>query len=85
VAETETLTLEQQLMEIVFLGLRTVEGISIRRFEERSGRPFNVLFQEILTDPELKAFFSLTPERCALTFQGMIFLDSIAAMFVDRI
>jgi oxygen-independent coproporphyrinogen III oxidase len=85
VAETETLTLEQQLMEIVFLGLRTVEGISIRRFEESSDRPFNILFQEILTDPELKAFFSLTPERCALTFQGMIFLDSIAAMFVDRL
>jgi oxygen-independent coproporphyrinogen III oxidase len=85
VAETETLTLQQQLMEIVFLGLRTVEGISIRRFEEKSGRPFNILFQEILTDPELKAFFSLAPERCALTLQGMIFLDSIAAMFVDRL
>jgi len=85
VAETETLTLQQQLMEIVFLGLRTQEGISVQRFDEKSSRPFEMLFHDLLTDPELKAFFRLTPERCALTIRGMIFLDSIAAMFVDRI
>jgi len=85
IAETETLTIEQQLMEIVFLGLRTVEGISIRRFEERSGSTFNSLFQEILTDPELKELITLTPDYCALTFQGMMVLDSIAGLFVDRI
>jgi oxygen-independent coproporphyrinogen-3 oxidase len=85
IAEKETLNLEQQLMEIVFLGLRTQEGISMQRFDEKSDRPFQKLFQDLLADPELKPFFSLTPERCALTCQGMIFLDSIAAMFVDRI
>ncbi len=85
VAEKETLNLQQQLMEIVFLGLRTQEGISIERFDEKSEKPFQTLFQDLLTDPELKAFFSLTPKRCALTFRGMIYLDSIAAMFVDRI
>jgi oxygen-independent coproporphyrinogen-3 oxidase len=85
IAETETLTIEQQLMEIVFLGLRTVEGISIRRFEERSGSTFNSLFQEILTDPELKELITLTPDYCALTFQGMMVLDAIAGLFVDRI
>ncbi|MCX5881023.1 MAG: radical SAM family heme chaperone HemW [Deltaproteobacteria bacterium] len=85
IAEKETLSLEQQLMETVFLGLRTLEGISIQRFEEKSGRPFNVLFQDILTDPELKKLITLTPEHCSLTFQGMMVLDSIAGMFVDRI
>ncbi len=85
VAEKETLTLQQQLMEMVFLGLRTREGISTQQFDDKSGRSFETLYQDLLTDPELKAFFGLTPERCALTLQGMIFLDSIAAMFVDRI
>ena len=85
VAEKETLNLQQQLMEIVFLGLRTQEGIYIERFDEKSEKPFQTLFQDLLTDPELKAFFRLTLKRCALTFQGMIYLDSIAAMFVDRI
>ncbi len=85
IAEKETLNFEQQLMEIVFLGLRTQEGISIERFDEKSDRPFQSLFQDLLSDPELKAFFRLTPKRCALTFRGMIFLDAIAAMFVDKI
>ena len=85
VAEKETLNLEQQLMETIFLGLRTLEGIYIERFDEKSEKPFQTLFQDLLTDPELKAFFRLTPKRCALTFQGMVFLDSIAALFVDRI
>jgi len=85
IAEKETLSMEQQLMETVFLGLRTLEGISIKRFEEKSGRPFNILFQELLTDPELKKRITLTPEYCSLTFQGMMVLDSIAGLFVDRI
>ncbi len=84
-AEKETLSVEQQLMETVFLGLRTREGISIRRFEEKSDRPFNILFQDILTDPELKKLIMLTPEHCSLTCQGMMVLDSIAGIFVDRI
>ena len=85
VAEKEILSVEQQLMEMVFLGLRTVEGISIRRFEEKSGKSFRILFQDILSDPELKELITLTPERCFLTLQGMMVLDSIAGMFVDRI
>ena len=85
IAEKETLSLEQQLMETVFLGLRTLEGISIRRFEEKSGKPFNVLFQDILADPKLKKRITLTPEHCSLSFQGMMVLDSIAGLFVDRI
>ncbi len=85
VAEKETLSKEQQLMEIVFLGLRTLEGISMRRFDEKSDRAFEMLYQDLLADPDLKGFFSLTPERCALTLRGMIYLDAIAAMFTDRI
>ncbi|MBI5593787.1 MAG: radical SAM family heme chaperone HemW [Deltaproteobacteria bacterium] len=85
IAEKETLSREQQLMETVFLGLRTLEGISIRRFEEKSDRPFNIVFQDLLTDPELKELITLTPEHCSLTLQGMMVLDAIAGMFVDRI
>jgi oxygen-independent coproporphyrinogen-3 oxidase len=85
VAEKENLSMEQQLMETVFLGLRTVEGISIKRFEEKSAKSFNILFQDILTDPELKKLIIQTPAYCSLTFQGMMVLDSIAGMFVDRI
>jgi oxygen-independent coproporphyrinogen-3 oxidase len=85
VAEKEILSVEQQLMEIVLLGLRTVEGISIERFEEKSGRPFYSMFQDILTDPELSERFTLTPERCALTLPGMMVLDSMVGLFVDKI
>jgi oxygen-independent coproporphyrinogen III oxidase len=85
VAEKETLSMEQQLMETVFLGLRTLEGISIRRFDEKSDRPFSIVFQDLLTDPELRKQITLTPEHCALTLQGMTVLDAISGLFVDRI
>ena len=85
VAETEILTLEQQLIEIIFLGLRTSEGISIRRFEKKSEICFRNIFQDILSDTDLKPLITLTSEHCSLTPQGMLLMDTIAGMFVDRI
>jgi hypothetical protein len=34
------------------MSLRTIEGILIRRFEEKSAKTFSILFQDVLTDQE---------------------------------
>lgn len=85
IAEKEILDTGQRLTEIIFLGLRTVEGISIPRFEAASGRSFFNMFQDILNDPELAEHIVRTSERCALTLQGMAIMDGIAGLFIDRI
>lgn len=83
--EKEILDTEQRLMETIFLGLRTGEGISIPRFEAASGRSFFTMFQDILTDPELAEYIIWTPEHCALTLRGMMVMDAIAGLFIDRL
>jgi len=85
IAEKEILDTGQRLTEIIFLGLRTVEGISIPRFEAASGRSFFNTFRNILNDPELAEHIVRTSERCALTLQGMAVMDGIAGLFIDRI
>jgi oxygen-independent coproporphyrinogen-3 oxidase len=85
IVEKEILDTEQRLTEIIFLGLRTIEGISIPRFEAASGRSFRAMFQDILADPELAERIVWTSERCALTLQGMAVMDAIAGLFIDRV
>ena len=85
IAETETLTREQQMIEMIFLGFRTVEGISLQRFQQTSGLNFADVFHDLLSDPDIRPHISLTDDFCRLTFQGMALLDSITQMFVDRL
>lgn len=85
VEEKEILSLEQKLVEMIFLGLRTSDGISIRKFEETSEKAFGKLFGDILEAPEFKDLMDFSHERLALTPEGMILLDSISSLFIDRI
>ena len=83
VAETEILNREQQVIELVLLGFRTVEGVPLERFRRISERAFTDVFHDLLSDPDIRPFVSLTDSSCRLTFQGMALLDSILQMFVD--
>ncbi len=85
VAEKETLSLEQELVEMIFLGLRTSDGISIRKFEEKSDKSFIKLFGDILETHEFKEMMEFSHGRLVLTPKGMILHDSIAGLFIERI
>lgn len=85
VAETETLDLKQQMMEVVYLRLRCAEGICMADFESRFHVCFNQLFGHVVDLFEPKDFVKIIDGHCRLTRRGMLFSDSIASRFIEEI
>ena len=77
----ERLSMEQLMIEAIYLGLRQTEGILIEMFDKKFGVSFKNMFDEIINRLEVKGLLEITQNRCALTSRGMLYLDSIAAMF----
>jgi oxygen-independent coproporphyrinogen-3 oxidase len=82
VAEKEELSLEQLMMEAIYLGLRQTQGITVDAFDQKFSISFKETYNELITLLEQKGLIQLSQNRCALTTRGMLLLDSIAAMFV---
>ena len=78
----ETLSLEQLMIEAVYLGLRQTKGISVDAFDKKFGVSFKAMFGEITTGLEEKGLIKYSQNRCALTPRGMLLLDSISSMFI---
>jgi len=84
-AGKEFLTSEQEMMEAVYVGLRKKEGILISEFEKRFAVCFDDLFGTLRKGLKEKGFLDADTDRCALSLQGMRFLDSITSLFADQI
>jgi oxygen-independent coproporphyrinogen-3 oxidase len=80
--EKEELSREQQIIEAVYLGLRTTDGIDIRGVEEKFGVTFYDLFGEKITPLKEKGLIQTDAKRCRLTRQGLLFLDSVASALI---
>jgi len=85
IEESEDLSPAQEMMEVIFLGLRQAEGISLESFETRFAVDFQIKFQEVLTRCQEAGYLAVTAGRCALTRQGLLYADSIAAAFIQWI
>jgi oxygen-independent coproporphyrinogen-3 oxidase len=81
-AGEERLGMEQLMIEAIYLGLRQTTGILIDAFDKKFGVTFKTLFKNTLDVLEAKGLIELFQNRCALTSSGMLYLDSIAAMFI---
>jgi oxygen-independent coproporphyrinogen-3 oxidase len=84
-SETETLSREQLMIEAIYLGLRQSDGIDPGSFETRFGVRFTDIFSRVLAELSEEGMLSLRENRCALTRNGMLYLDGIAARFAERI
>ena len=82
VEETETLHRDQLMIEAIYLGLRTMEGIDTAAFERMFDVRFDELFGEVIEEQRAAGRLLRKGNRCALTAEGMAFLDGIAALFV---
>jgi oxygen-independent coproporphyrinogen-3 oxidase len=78
----ERLSTEQLITEAIYLGLRKTKGILIDAFDKKFGVSFKTLFKDTIDVLKSKGLIELSQNRCALTSRGMLYLDSIAAMFV---
>jgi len=85
IEDSEVLTIEQQMMEAIFVGLRTVEGIRVDRFNQKFNRIFFNAFGGVLSEYEEAGLMELGKNRCRLTVRGMLFLDSIADRIITAI
>ncbi|MDX1707839.1 MAG: radical SAM family heme chaperone HemW [Desulfobacterales bacterium] len=83
VAETETLTPEQELIEVIYLGLRMTQGIDLIWFAEKFEFDFLQAYKDIIADLVNQNYLKVSATSAALTRQGRAFLDRIAAMLVN--
>jgi len=81
-AGEEQLSPEQLMIEAICLGLRQTKGIVIDVFDKKFGVSFKRMFEEVISDFEEKGLMEFSQNRCALTHRGMLYLDSIASMFI---
>jgi oxygen-independent coproporphyrinogen-3 oxidase len=81
-AEKETLTREQMMMEAIYLGFRTTPGIDLDVFKNKFELNFIEAFGQTIAELESRGMIEISQSRCALTRKGLLFLDSIASMFV---
>jgi oxygen-independent coproporphyrinogen III oxidase len=81
-AGKESLTMEQQMIESIFLGLRTKEGIDLKRFKKKFEFDFNTMFSIPLKKLAQNSYLILSDTFCRLTPTGMRFHDSICDFFI---
>jgi len=77
----EVLSVAQQVLEALLLGLRLTEGFSIAAFEARFGIDVQATFGGLLHQLAGEGCLAALPGRCALTVKGMRYHNSIAARF----
>jgi oxygen-independent coproporphyrinogen-3 oxidase len=78
----ESLSREQLMIEAVYLGLRQAKGIVVDAFDKKFSVDFKAMFTGVIGDLEEKGLVKMAQNRCSLTSKGMLYLDSIAAMFI---
>jgi oxygen-independent coproporphyrinogen-3 oxidase len=84
IAQIERLTREQMIIESIYLGLRTTEGIDLGVFNEKFDIDFIAFFGNAIDQLKMRDMIRIGENHCALTRKGLLFVDSIAAMFIDR-
>ncbi len=85
VEEREVLTDGQQMVEAVYLGLRTSGGIDIEEFNSRFSVSFYRLFSEIIDRLQTQKLIKTAGSRCSLTPKGMLVSDAVSGWFAGCI
>jgi oxygen-independent coproporphyrinogen-3 oxidase len=81
-AGKEVLSAEQQMMELIYLGLRTRAGIDLKDFEAGFDLDFKARFEKTLRDLESEGYALFADGRFKLTSKGLRFADSITAALI---
>ncbi|MCD4719836.1 MAG: radical SAM family heme chaperone HemW [Desulfobacula sp.] len=85
VKDREILTLDQKMMEMIMLRLRTLEGIDMNGFESQFQISFQNYFNEILDHIRKEELGRFQDKRFALTLEGKVHLNNISEVFAKKI
>ena len=80
-AECDILSLQEQMEEMAFLGLRTKEGVRLSSFYERFGKSFNEVYGEVVKKYTAMGMMKADETHVALTLKGMEVANWIMADF----
>lgn len=80
--DVQTLTVQEQMEEFCFLGLRCMKGISMKEFEERFGTPFSDVYGDVLRKYELLELLSRKGDYVVLTDAGIDVSNVVLAEFL---
>lgn len=78
----EILDREKQVIEAIYMSLRTADGISLSDFNRRFQMDFCHTFRTVLAELEKDGFAFTAAGKCRLSEKGMAFLDAITRMFI---
>ena len=85
IEDEEYLSLEQQMIEAVFLGLRKISGINIGVFNNNYTTDFNQLFKATIEELSESEIINISNNHCRLTRKGILLADKVASLFVNEI
>jgi len=81
--KSEALSSEQQMIEMIYLGLRTAGGIDLSAFALRFGFHLEKACRQAIADLKKEGLTIPEKGRLKLSLKGMRFLDGIAASLID--
>jgi putative oxygen-independent coproporphyrinogen III oxidase len=81
----ESLTMEQQMIEALYLGFRQTDGIDMPLFDKKFSSDFKTIFSDAIHLFGRKEYLTISEEKCHLTKKGLLLLDSIVDAFVAEI
>ena len=85
VAETQTISREEEIFESIMVGLRKVKGISRADFAARFGRDPVELFSPVVTQLELDGMMIVEGDGMFLTKRGLDFQNEVLLRFMDQL
>ena len=82
IVETEELTLQNQIEEEMFLGLRKLEGVSLANFKEKFKKELTEVYAKILPDLEAEGLAVVDEKRLRLTSKGLFVGNDVFEKFL---
>ncbi|SHK36510.1 oxygen-independent coproporphyrinogen-3 oxidase [Hespellia stercorisuis DSM 15480] len=82
VTERETLDVQAQMEETMFLGLREMRGVSIPEFEAQFGKTVQDVYGRVLSTMEKEGLLRVKDERICLTERGVDISNYVMSQFL---
>ena len=82
VVEEDILTKEKAMGEVVFLGLRMMEGINVKNFEKRFGIKIESAYKDAIEELTTDDLLFYDNDHLKLTRKGLLFYNDVALRFI---
>lgn len=80
--EVNSLTIREEMEEFMFLGLRMIEGVSVKEFEEKFHMDFVTIYGESVNKMIEKALLEMNGDKVLLTQKGIDLSNQVLSEFL---